>query len=101
MVRTFITVTYIPSMCDPEVLLLDLNGLNGHWKEGIDHHFIIALSGKIKGEHNARCHLLPCVSSNAGTGLRIQESMKQFLNLKAGQDLMDGPALSKENGHLF
>jgi hypothetical protein len=66
----------------------------------VDDHFIITLRGKIKGEHNARCHLLPCVPVT-GTGLRIRESMRRLLDLKASQGLTDGPAISKENGHLF
>jgi hypothetical protein len=34
--------------------------------------------------------------------LRIKESVKRLMDLKATQGLMvDGPAISKENGHLF
>jgi hypothetical protein len=84
----------------PEGFLLDLDGLNRHWIEESDSHFIIALRGKIKGKHNACCHLLMCVPVT-GTGLRIRDSVKWLLELKAAQGLTDGPALSKENSHLF
>jgi hypothetical protein len=33
--------------------------------------------------------------------LRIKELVKQLMDLKATQGLTDGPAISKENGHLF
>ena len=80
--------------------LLDLEGLHRHWKDEIKDHFIIALRGEIKGEHNARCHLLPCVPVT-GTGLKIKESVKRLMDLKDSQGLTDGPVISKENGLLF
>jgi hypothetical protein len=99
-VHAFILVTYVLSLRGPEGFLLDLDGLNRHWIEESDSYFIIAFCGKVKGGHNARCHLLLCVPVT-GTGLRIGDSVKQLLELKAAQGLTDGPALSKENGHLF
>jgi hypothetical protein len=98
--HTFVVVTYVVSLRGPEGFLLDLDGCNRHWKEGASDHFIIALRGKIKGEHNARCHLLPCVPVT-GSGLKVKDSLKRLLDLKATQDLTDGPAISKENGQLF
>jgi hypothetical protein len=98
--HTFVLVTYVVSLRGPEGFLLDLEGCNRHWKEDGEDHFIIALRGKIKGEHNARCHLLPCVLET-GSGLRIRDSLKRLLELKATQGLTDGPAISKENGFLF
>jgi hypothetical protein len=55
---------------------------------------------RFKGEHNARCHLLLCVPVT-GTGQWIRDSVKRLLELKAVQGLTDGPAVLKENGHLF
>jgi hypothetical protein len=98
--HTFMLVTYVVSLRGPEGFLLDLEGLHRHWRDDVEDHFIITLRGKIKGEHNARCHLLPCVPVT-GTGLRIRDSVKRLLELKANQGLTDGPAISKENGHLF
>ena len=98
--HTFLVVTYVVSLHGPEGFLLDLDGCNRHWKEGAADHFILALRGEIKGEHNARCHLLPCVPLT-GSGLKIKESRKRLLDLKASQDLTDGSAISKENGLLF
>jgi hypothetical protein len=76
-VHAFISVTYAVSLRGPEGFLLDLDRLNRHWIEESDSHFIIALRGKIKGEHNARCHLLPCVPVT-GTVLRICYSVKRL-----------------------
>jgi hypothetical protein len=98
--HTFMMVTYTVSLRGPEGFLLNLEGLNCHWRFEAEDHFIIALRGKIKGEHNARCHLLPCVPVT-GTELRINESVKRLMDLKANQGLTDGPAISNENGHLF
>jgi hypothetical protein len=36
-----------------------------------------------------------------GNSLKVKESLKHLLDLKASQDLTDGPAISKENGQLF
>jgi hypothetical protein len=36
-----------------------------------------------------------------GTGLKIRDYVKRLLDLKADQWLVDGPAVSRENGHLF
>ena len=98
--HTFTLVTYTVLLRGPEGFLLDLEGLHRHWKNGVDDHFIIALRGKIKGEHNARCHLLPCTPIT-GSGLRIKESVERLMSLKVSQGLADGPAISKENGFLF
>jgi hypothetical protein len=98
--HTFMLVTYTVSLRGPEGFLLDLEGLNRHWRAEVEDHFIIALRGEIKGEHNARCHLLPCVPVT-GTELRIKESVKRLMDLKATQGFPDGPAISKENGNMF
>jgi hypothetical protein len=98
--HAFICVTYAVSLRGPEGFLLDLEGLNRHWQGEDSDHFMIALRGKIKGEHNARCHLLPCAPVT-GTGIKIKESVKRLIDLKATQGLTDGPAISKENGNIF
>jgi hypothetical protein len=49
----FVVVTYVVSLHGPEGFLISLEGLHRHWKGENEDHFIIALRGKIKGEHNA------------------------------------------------
>jgi hypothetical protein len=97
--HTFVSVTYIVSLRGPEGFLL------ATWRAwtGIDifDHFIITLRGKIQGEHNTRCHLLPCVPITGTEGMRIKESAKRLIDLKATQGLTDGPEILKENGYLF
>jgi hypothetical protein len=75
----FVVVTYMESLRGPEGFLIDLEGLHRYWKGENEDHFIIALRGNIKGEHNARCHLLPCVPIT-GTGLRIRESVARLMD---------------------
>jgi hypothetical protein len=99
--HTFVIVTYVVSLRGPEGFFIYLEGLHRHWKGENEDNCIIALRGKIKGEHNARRHLLPCVPTT-GTGLRIQESpVVRLMKLKVNQGLMDGRAILKENGNLF
>jgi integrase len=43
---------------------------------------------------------LPCVPIT-WRGLRIRESVVRLMALKANQGVMDGPAISKENGNSF
>jgi hypothetical protein len=51
--HTFVVVTYVVSLHGPVGFLIDLEGLHRHWKGENEDHFIIALRGKIKEEHNA------------------------------------------------
>ncbi len=98
--HTFGVVTYVVSLRGPEGFLIDLKGLHDSWDEENGNFFIIALRGKIKGEHNARCHHLPCVHITV-TGLRIRESVARLMSWKAKRGFMDGPAISDLKGDLL
>jgi hypothetical protein len=61
---------------------------------------IIALRGKIKGEHNQREHLLPC-SPTTSSGINVKASIDRLIKLKASQGRDLGPAISDEEGIIF
>ena len=52
------------SLRGPEGFLLDLEGLNHFWKRNKEgqSHIHICLRGKVKGEIDARCHVIPSVN---------------------------------------
>ena len=57
----YIAVCYVISLRGNEGFLLDLTGLHQKWNKQKDNYFILALRGKLKGEHHWLAHLIPCV----------------------------------------
>jgi hypothetical protein len=54
--HAYVVVTYVVLLRGSEGLLLDLAGLIRRWEKGDGTCIVIALLGKIKGEHHERCH---------------------------------------------
>jgi hypothetical protein len=62
---------------------------------------VIALVGKIKGEHHERCHLLPSVLVTQ-SGVRVaEESLKRLIATKRRNGFEDGQAISDEKGEAY
>jgi hypothetical protein len=82
--------------------LLDLGGLRSHAPDQNKplKYFLIPLMGMVKGEHHDRCHLLPCTFSTA-SGIFPYSWVANLIKLKAGQGLIDGPAISDEKGRVL
>jgi hypothetical protein len=97
--HTLSVVSHVLSLRGPEGFLLDLSGLRRYWSEvhtkKQKEYMIIALWGKIKGEHNQREHLLPC-SPTTSSGIDIKESINRLITLKEAQSRKSGPAISDE-----
>jgi hypothetical protein len=94
-------VSYVVSLRGPEGMLLDLEGLHRNWSRPEDDSFLyIALLGRIKGEHQDRCHLIPA-SAVTGSNIDVKFSVERLLQHKANKGYRDGPAISDENGRLF
>jgi hypothetical protein len=97
-------VSYVLSLRGPEGFLLDLSGLRRYWlkvhTEQQKEYVIVALRGKIKGEHNQREHLLPCSPINS-SGIDIKASINRLITLKEAQSRVSGPAISDEAGVIF
>jgi hypothetical protein len=97
---TYITVTYVLSLRGTEGLLLDLEGLRKHQNMGGDNYIIIALRGKVKGEHADRCHLLPCCKQT-GSGILVQQWIEELIHMKERYGQTTGPAISDTRGVIL
>lgn len=100
---TFLVISYVLSLRGPEGLLLDLRGLisfeeKGGTEGGLD-YFVIPLLGKVKGEHQDRCHLFPCVSITSSR-IPVKNWVYSLLNRKRADGYIDGPAISDLNGKV-
>ena len=93
-------VTYVASLRGPEGFLLDLEGLIQNRNRGKDLYEVIALRGKIKGEHHDRCHLIPSVPVTK-SGVQVRFALNRLMALKQEQGFVDGPAISDETGHVY
>jgi hypothetical protein len=90
---SYIAITYVLSLRGPEGLLLDLAGLRRYQHQVNDHHCIIALRGKVKGEHSDRCHLLPCCLVTS-SGIQIKRWVNTLIEVKESMGQHTGPAIS-------
>jgi hypothetical protein len=79
---------YVISLQGTEGFLLDIDGLRRHRQPPNSNHVIVALLGKIKGEHHELAHLVPYVPTT-GSGIDVQRSLEQFINLKEMQRVKD------------
>ena len=71
---------FVVSLRSPEGLLCDLEGVLDHFDDSRP-YVIIALLGKVKGEHHSRQHLLPCVSVT-GSGIAVKMWMNRVLAIQ-------------------
>jgi hypothetical protein len=67
--HSFSVAAYVISLRGTEGFLLDIDGIRRHRQPETSDHVIIALLGKIKGEHHDLAHLVPCVPIT-GSGIR-------------------------------
>jgi hypothetical protein len=95
--RVYVIISYVLSLRGSEGLLLDLDGLRRNKNEGGDEYFVVALLGKIKGEHHDLAHLLPCVHVT-DSGVRVKEAVDDLIKIKEKIGLRDGPAISDSAG---
>ena len=97
---SYVTVTYVLSLRGAEGFLLDLKGLNKHWKRGSQHYTIIPLLGKFKGEHQESQHLIPCVNCTE-SGINVRAILRRLIQTKRNLGFKDGPAISDFRGKLL
>ena len=100
--HTYVVVGYVISLRGPEGFLLDLDGLNYYWSKNHKNKgfFHICLRGKVKGEVDARCHIVPSVNVTS-SGIKVKGSIHRLLTLKRLQGFTEGPAVSNPFGRLF
>ena len=88
------------SLRGAEGLLLDLEGLWRHFQGWTNDKTVIALKGKVKGEHHFRCHLIPCTAVTK-SGINVRGSIERLMNYKKRSGWIDGPAISNEKGLIY
>jgi hypothetical protein len=98
--HAYVVVTYVVSLRGSEGLLLNLAGLIQQCEKGDGTCIVIALLGKIKGEHHERCHLLLSVPVTQ-SGVRVAESLERLIASKRRNGFEDGPAISDEKGEAY
>ena len=82
--HAYATTSYVISLRGTEGLLIDLATLNRFWDTGKDKrqpYVVIPLRGKLKGESNHFCHLIPCVPITS-SGIRVEASLYRLKELK-------------------
>ena len=90
---------YVASLRGPEGRLMDLGGLI-EYRDAQPGTTVLVLRGKIKGEHQSRTHLLPCVSvTGSGVNLKLWVDLTISANKLRGH--VDGPAFCDKNGFVL
>jgi hypothetical protein len=98
--HTYTVVAYVASLRGSEGFLLDLSGLRRNRNRGGARYVVIALLGKLKGEHHDLAHLLPSVMVTT-SGIKVAETVSRLIELKQSQGFIDGPAISDTRGRVF
>jgi hypothetical protein len=96
----YVAITYTLSLRGTEGLLLDVGGVRKYRNDGQNEHFIIALRGKIKGEHADRCHLFPCCIMTS-SGIPVRDWVTRLIDLKESLGQVSGPAISNIHGQIL
>jgi hypothetical protein len=97
---TYSVITYVLSLRGPEGLLVDIKGMLKYEEKGDERYFIVALLGKVKGEHQDRCHLLPCATTTT-SGIKVKEWVKALINEKKANGCVDGPLFTDTSGGVI
>ena len=98
--HSFVVVTYVVSLRGPEGFLLDLDGLNRHKSRGGQRYLVIALLGQIKGEHQDRSHLIPCIPVTR-SGINVRRSLDRLLRTQEKLGFTKGPAIAGRDGRVL
>lgn len=92
----YFCVCFVVSLRSPEGLLCDLEGVLDHFDDSRS-YVIIALLGKVKGEHHSRQHLMPCVNVTS-SGIKVKVWIKRVLAVHALKGRNVGPMFVNADG---
>jgi len=95
----YIVVSYVVSLRGPEGLLLDLHGLQKHWRNTND-YVVLALLGKVKGESQDLAHLIPCVTKTK-SNIDVKKILERLIVTKRSLGFSQGPAISDFQGNVL
>jgi len=95
----YIVISYVISLRGPEGLLLDLHGLQKHWRQTND-YVVIPLLGKVKGESQDLAHLIPCVTRTK-SNIDVKSILQRLIEAKRNLGFAQGPAISDVHGNVL
>ena len=93
-------VSYVVSLRGPEGFLLYLGFSHQTLGKGSSKYLIVALLGKIKGEHHDVAHLIPCTHMT-DSGIGVYKSLDKLIREKKSRTIIDGSAISSSYGLLL
>jgi len=96
----YITIAYVISLRGPEGFLLDLEGLNRYWQQDPERYIVIALLGKVKGEHHDLAHLIPCTLRTI-SGINVKGILERLIEEKRRRGCIIGPGISDVRGTVW
>ena len=96
----YAAISYVLSLRGTEGFMIDLESTGRLRNKNDGTYFIVGLMGRIKGESNDRCHLLPCINIT-GSGINVKHVVTRHLELKASQSLTFGSAISNVKGEIL
>jgi hypothetical protein len=101
LMATFANVGYGGGLRGEEVCKADLGATRKHLDESLRHprkpHVTIGLLGKVKGETNNRCHMLPLALTTA-SGLEIGKWVHRVVRLYEAKNIVKGPMFRINKG---
>ena len=96
----YAALSYVLSLRGSEGFMFDLDSTNRHRDRNDGSYLTIGLMGKVKGETQDRCHLLPVVNIT-GSGINVKYLLDRHLALKRRQGLERGPGISNTKGEIM
>ena len=81
-------------------MLIDLEGMIENRHLGNARYFVVALLGKVKGEHHGRCHLLPSVKITSSE-ICVHAWINLLMNDKIDRGFTNGPLISDWDGKVL
>lgn len=98
---TYFAACYVASLRGPEGLLMELAGLRENFETYEPEQVVVlALRGKVKGEHHVRDHLLP-VANETKSGIQMRTWIRRTLAANHKANRTSGPAFCDENGRVL
>jgi hypothetical protein len=87
---TYSVLSYVLSLGRSECLLVDMKVMIKYEKKVSNKFFIVALLGKVKEEHQDRCHLLTCAAITL-SGINVKVWVQALMQEKIIHGPVEGP----------
>ena len=97
---TYTVISYVLSLRGVEGFMINVESTYQLKDRNDGTYQTIGLMGRVKGETQDRCHLVPCVWST-GSGIPVRVVLTRHLELKRAQNIKFGPAILHEDATLM